>query len=62
MNTVIINGNAQAVVINTGMRTQIGRITKLSQTVKKEKTVLEYIVYWSVYSVYWIFYLFFKRV
>ncbi|XKW59138.1 cation-translocating P-type ATPase [Candidatus Phytoplasma australasiaticum] len=42
MNTVIINGNAQAVVINTGMRTQIGRITKLSQTVKKEKTVLEF--------------------
>ncbi|MDV3164714.1 MAG: cation-transporting P-type ATPase, partial [Candidatus Phytoplasma australasiaticum] len=42
MDTVIINGNAQAVVINTGMRTQIGRITKLSQTVKKEKTVLEF--------------------
>ncbi|MDV3166105.1 MAG: cation-transporting P-type ATPase ['Waltheria sp.' little leaf phytoplasma] len=42
MNTVVINGNAEALVINTGMKTQIGNIAKLSRTVQKEKTVLEF--------------------
>ncbi|MDO8064111.1 cation-translocating P-type ATPase [Candidatus Phytoplasma bonamiae] len=42
MNTVVINGNAEALVINTGMKTQIGKIAKLSQTIQKEKTVLEF--------------------
>ncbi|MDO8023767.1 MAG: cation-transporting P-type ATPase [Pigeon pea little leaf phytoplasma] len=42
MNTVVINGNAEALVINTGMKTQIGNIAKLSQTIQKEKTILEF--------------------
>ncbi|WP_323847613.1 MAG: cation-transporting P-type ATPase [Phytoplasma sp.] len=41
MDTTVMSGRAQGVVIKTGMDTQIGQIAKLIITQKKEKTPLE---------------------
>ena len=41
MGTSITYGRASAVVVETGMRTQLGRIAELIQTVKDEKTPLQ---------------------
>ncbi|WP_238055088.1 cation-translocating P-type ATPase [Candidatus Phytoplasma ziziphi] len=41
MDTNIVSGNAHGVVIETGVNTQIGKITQLISVQKKEKTPLE---------------------
>ncbi|MEM2956543.1 MAG: HAD-IC family P-type ATPase [Candidatus Pacearchaeota archaeon] len=41
MGTTVVKGNAKAVVISTGMNTEFGKIAKLVQRPKIEKTTLE---------------------
>ncbi|HSG30293.1 MAG TPA: cation-transporting P-type ATPase [Thermodesulfobacteriota bacterium] len=41
MGTTVTNGRARCVVIATGMQTEFGRIAKLTETIKREKTPLQ---------------------
>ena len=41
MGTTAVNGNAKAVVVSTGMNTEFGKIARLAQSSKIEKTPLE---------------------
>jgi calcium-translocating P-type ATPase len=41
MGTVIEHGQGKAVVVHTGINTEIGRITRLTKTIKEDKTPLQ---------------------
>ncbi|NIP38593.1 MAG: HAD-IC family P-type ATPase [Candidatus Dadabacteria bacterium] len=41
MGTTITNGRARCVVVATGMETEFGRIARLTETIKREKTPLQ---------------------
>lgn len=41
MGTVVVNGIAKGIVVQTGMQTEFGKIALMTQTVKKETTLLQ---------------------